>query len=850
MEYKGWLLDVYDDPQDGVILWLLGESGERLRLRQAFPVTFYAAGPGGRLRALWQWLESQPIQVTLRRAEKRDLFQPAAQAMLAVEVAQAYRQPQLFAQACAAFPDLTWYDADVPVALRHAAACGTFPLAHLLVEADELGRVQRIQPLDTRWTLDPPPAPLRILELEPDCDPRHGTPRTLLVRYEKAEWRLPLASPRPLLVNLRALLQRHDPDLLLTAWGDTWLLPYLIELGKRHNLPLPLNREPGRAAAFRPERSYFSYGQVVYRGQQVSLFGRWHIDRHNATLWDDYGPDGTFEFARVPCLPAQAAARLSPGSGISAMQVVCALQIGVPVPWHKQQVEDFKTALDLLHSDMGGLVYQPLVGLHRDVGAIDFISMYPSIMVRGNISPETHPHDPSLPGEEPPGLIPQTLGPLLEKRVALKQRLGTLPHWHPRRSADKARSSAHKWLLVTCFGYLGYKNARFGRIESHEAVTAGGREALLRAKEAAEDQGFAILHMYVDALWVQKPGASQPQDFQPLLDEVAARTGLSIALDGVYRWVAFLPSRVDGNVPVANRYFGVFQDGSIKARGIESRRRDTPVFISEVQMELLEWLAKAESADDLEHYIPGAFKLLRHRLAQLAAGKVPPEKLLVGQKLSRKLEEYSAPSPAARAAAQLAVAGKESAAGQRIYFVWLRGQPDVHAWDRPEPLDPRRLDLGRYRELVLRAAETIFLPLGIEPVMMRELVTSGACAVPLAGLAFQQRGDLLAVDGFPGELLADAHAHVVDRVQLQAPGDAGRDFGRVAIRREVGGVISGQGFERFQAAAEDGQAAQPGLQQRDAKGLLAAGQEHGICQAVNGRHLAIGQALGQQVRQE
>jgi DNA polymerase II len=60
---------------------------------------------------------------------------------------------------------------------------------------------------------------------------------------------------------------------------------------------------------------------------------------------------------------------------------------------------------------------------------------------------------------------------------------------------------------VTCFGYLGYKNARFGRIEAHEAVTAYGREALLRAKEAAEDMGFTVLHMYVDGLWVQEAGA-------------------------------------------------------------------------------------------------------------------------------------------------------------------------------------------------------------------------------------------------------------------------------------------------------------------------------------------------------
>jgi DNA polymerase-2 len=372
------------------------------------------------------------------------------------------------------------------------------------------------------------------------------------------------------------------------------------------------------------------------------------------------------------------------------------------------------------------------VGLHRWVGSIDFVSMYPSIMVRGNISPETRPHDPSQEGLDPPGLIPQTLGPLLDKRVMLKRRLGELPPWHPQHSADQARSSAHKWLLVTCFGYLGYKNARFGRIEAHEAVTAGGREALLRAKEAAEDAGFTVLHLYVDALWVQKPGARRPEDFKSLLDDISARTGLPIALDGVYRWVAFLPSRVDDRAPVANRYFGVFQDGSIKIRGIECRRRDTPTFIADVQIELLKWLAQAKDADELPSYLPGALKLLRLRLSELRRGRVPPEKLLVGQALSRKVEEYTSPSPAARAAAQLQAAGKEAAAGQRIRFLWLRGLPDVHAWDCDQPVNPQRLDLARYRELTMRAAETVFQPLGLELATLRQLIDGGAVALSLA----------------------------------------------------------------------------------------------------------------------
>ncbi len=167
------------------------------------------------------------------------------------------------------------------------------------------------------------------------------------------------------------------------------------------------------ARFYKPERSYFAYGQVIHRGQQLLLFGRWHIDAYNAVFFHDYGLEGVLELARVTALPAQNVARVSPGTGISAMQILTALRDGILVPWHKQQAESPKTALDLLHADQGGLVYQPTIGLHRDVAEIDFISMYPSIMAHFNISPETviRPHPPAplqgklaVPGGRLPGL--------------------------------------------------------------------------------------------------------------------------------------------------------------------------------------------------------------------------------------------------------------------------------------------------------------------------------------------------------------------------------------------------------------------------------------------------------------
>jgi DNA polymerase-2 len=498
---------------------------------------------------------------------------------------------------------------------------------------------------------------------------------------------------------------------------------------EKHQITLPLSREYGRGVERREERFYHSYGGVIYRGPQVRLFGRIHISTENTVMYHDYGLEGVFEMARVTSLRLQTAARVSPGTGISSMQILTALRQGVLVPWHKQQVELPKSAYSLLQADRGGMVYQPTIGLHSQVAEIDFISMYPSIMEHFNISPETVgkggangtfvPELEMTIDQDHRGLVPDTLQPLLEKRIKLKQALAGMNPKDIRYLPYQARSSAHKWLLVTCFGYLGYKNARFGRIEAHEAVTAYGREALLRAKEAAEDLGFRVLHMYVDGLWVQKEGASQVADFQPLLEEILDRTGLPISLDGVYRWIAFLSSRPDPRVPVANRYFGLFKNGTWKVRGIEIRRDDTSRWIKNIQLELLNLLADAPDAGKLSEQLPRIHSLLQARLAALREQKVPLVELLISQKLSRTLEEYKVLSPAARAAAQLQKIDKTLIPGQRVRFLYTRGKPGVYAWDLPERPDSGMIDTDRYAELLFRAAFTILQPLGVEEQTLR-----------------------------------------------------------------------------------------------------------------------------------
>jgi DNA polymerase elongation subunit (family B) len=93
-------------------------------------------------------------------------------------------------------------------------------------------------------------------------------------------------------------------------------------------------------------------------------------------------------------------------------------------------------------------------------------------------------------------------------------------------------------------------------------------------------------------------------------------------------------------------------------------------------------------------------------------GRMPLEELVVSQRLSRELSEFSAPSPAARAVWQLQAAGKPVTAGQNIQFLYTRGEAGVRAWyTLEEDADSRMVDTQRYRVLLMRAVDTVLKPI-------------------------------------------------------------------------------------------------------------------------------------------
>ncbi len=730
----GWLFDVYP-LGDRVVLWFITSEGEKLRLEDEFAYVIYLSGPEARLQQAAAALQPRRWLRRVYRTHGRDLQSGREIPVLALELAAyAYLSPLrgwLGKEA-----SLECYNCDLDVAAYYLYRRRLYPCAWYDLEKGG-GRLKALTIREDPFAVEFSLPPLTTLYLGLAKDPL--IPLTagngLVVGWEGQTLELEAGTPLTVVTEVVRHLRRCDPDVVLSDWGDEEIMPVLWRLSRRHGLSLPLDRESGtapqifhRLEAAAGGRSYFSYGRIVYQGPSVPFLGRWHVDRRNSFFFREAGLAGLVQVARIGQLPLQQAARASPGTLITSMQLAGAVTDNILIPWRKGEPERFKTAGELLTVDKGGLSFMPPVGLHFQVAELDFASMYPTIMTIHNISPETVNCECCAPSLSPShlamaevgrvpeagfhlcqrreGLVPRTLRPILTLRERLKARAKEAPPLEAKVYQD--RQNALKWMLVTCFGYLGYKNARFGRIEAHEAVTAFGRDKLLTAKEICEAAGFRVLHGLTDCLWVQKEGLTEAE-LTDLCAKIEAVTGVKLALEGVYHWIVFMASRQHPQRPVATRYFGGFADGRLKVRGLFSRRRDTPIFVRRAQEALLRRLAWAATAAELTALRPELEELAEHYRQLLRAGGIPPQELMVTKILSQPAAEYRVDTATALAVRQLAEAGVHLVPGEKVRFVYReRGGPkDLRVQAAPFLEGLEDYDTSVYLALLDRAMEEV-----------------------------------------------------------------------------------------------------------------------------------------------
>lgn len=732
---KGWILDIYPSALGEFAVWIITEDKQRLRLTDSFRPKIYVSGKEENLDRLTSQLLYDKAVATW------DVVQRCAKAIDAKEskvleiVLKDSRMTPSFTRRIlrsGKYLQYQIFNCDLKHEQMYFYSRDVFPLAFVEIEAKNAHLEYNL--LDSVENADYPIPPLRILEIEVNVVKRDKITKitnpidNIVVKQGNSKVIINSSDEAKKLLELIDSISELDPDIIVTKGGDSYLFPYLVHraaingilksliLG-RENIPLMTRNIRGK--------TFFSYGRTFYRAPMRRLYGRVHVDKKNTFIIAECGLDGLFEIARICRVSLHTAARSSIGSSMSSIQFYQAFKNNLLIPRNKGISEAFKSSLELLVGDRGGLVFEPEVGVHDDVGEVDFSSMYPTLMINNNISaetvlckccPDSNIRIPELNYnicEKRIGIVPKSLESIVNKRRDYK-RLKLETQDKRLREVYDNRQTALKWILVTCFGYLGYRNARFGTVDGHIGVCALGRETFLKAAKIAEEKGFKIIHGIVDSLWLKKKEATN-EEYSELCKEIYKETNVPLSFEGRYSWIVFLPSKMHPSIGVLNRYYGVMENGKIKARGLELRRRDTPQFISDAQNEMLEVLAEAKNTREFVKKIPDALRIVQEYRERLLMGKVPVWDLIITKHLSKNLKEYKQMVSQVIAAKQLLKDGVEVAAGKNVKFLFTSAK-NKHYERRviAEELIEKNTnsDIKKYLLMLYASAATMFSPFG------------------------------------------------------------------------------------------------------------------------------------------
>ncbi len=736
MRLSAWLFECYPS-LDGMVVWLIDREGVKYRCHHPFLPSFFLHLSDADRRRLTVLAGRSPVPVLFTITQRREIYSGETWDVAEVTVLTPTRFREAVRYFEQFFPHFAFFNSDILPQQLFLYHTELFPLALGDYDIDDRGTL-------TGWTLHdscaaiiyelPPFSILHIRDARDFVPPKYRKQLQLEVLYDGKTYALEQDNPLEIMETLNLDFHRCDPDIVLTDYGDSLLMPQLTALSARTNIPLLLNRDDSAGYFKTRESSFFQYGKIVHKDGAFELAGRWHLDLQNSFTMVEADLDGVFELARLTQIPVQRQSRASIGTSMSSMQLSWAYRHGYLIPSKKREPEGFKSAATLLLADRGGLIFNPPLGYHEDVAELDFVSMYPTIMVEKNVSPETINCRCCRNGAVPElgyticakreGIVPATLRAVVQKRAHYKKLRREY------KGKDEAlfrkydrRQNALKWMLVSCFGYLGYKNARFGKIEAHESVNAFSRDAILTAKELAEERGFRMLHAIIDCVWLKKQGATE-QEYEQLCRTIASRTGIDISLEGIYSWILFPASKIDPAITTANRYAGWYRHGDVKIRGLESRRRDTPKFIKNMQTAMLQALSGARSVAEVEILIPQVLDIARNHVAMLRSGRVNPMELVLRRHITKEADEYTNNNISAVVSKLIAGMGVHLAPGEMIEFIII----DQSGKRKPEKAKPLALyafedgyDIEQYTELTLRAAETMLQPFGYSKEKLKEV---------------------------------------------------------------------------------------------------------------------------------
>ena len=461
--------------------------------------------------------------------------------------------------------------------------------------------------------------------------------------------------------------------------------------------------------------------------------GRAIIDESNTFFYGETNLDGVLDLVSRSRKPVQELAWASIGNVPTAIQICEAHNRGVLVPWNSWRHEFYKPMRMLHDADRGGFIFAPEIGVHENVHELDFSSLYPNIICTRNVSSDVIRCDCHSDRDDVPGLgysicdergyLVDILQPIIDARDEIKaairrEQQQTDPD-EDRLAELKRRSGALKWILVACFGYQGFSNAKFGRIEVHEAINAFAREILLTAKQRLEAGGWRVVHGIIDSIWVTPdPDVDDDdrKDLEALATEITESVEIRLEHEAHYDWIGFIPQR-KSDVGALTKYFGkVAGKNKFKIRGIEARQRSTPSFIEKVQRDCLERFDATRSPD-------AVLCRLQDAITRLHAGTVPVEHLVERNRVSKPLEGYAQNTQNVAALKRARDQDLAVHPGQDVKYVVVDDEKTSRERVALAHEEIETYDASYYETQLVRAVESVLSPLGWDWTEIRRELT-------------------------------------------------------------------------------------------------------------------------------
>jgi DNA polymerase I len=376
----------------------------------------------------------------------------------------------------------------------------------------------------------------------------HGFQKVFSTKKSSLDFIETLPNEKELIIKFVETIQSEDPDIILGYNSDRFDFPYIKERAAKLGVSLKLGFDGstlkitnnGRRNATRIKgRIHIDLYSNMRRNLPLEhhslkrvykeIFGKDKIDipGHEVyTCWND-GSEKleklfryslgdvmavteigekmlplNIELTRIVGQPLFDVARMGSGKQVEWYLIRKAFEYGDLVP---------NKFGKYLRDVVGGHVEEPIKGLHTNIYYFDFRSLYPSIIVSKNISPDTLVEDGN--GDcyiapefgynfkkTPQGFIPSVVSKLLENRIQKKSMMKKSKDPRERQILN-FQQKALKRLTSTIYGLYNHSTFRWYSIECSEAITAWGRDFLQKTMEKSEKHGFKPIYADTDGFY-------------------------------------------------------------------------------------------------------------------------------------------------------------------------------------------------------------------------------------------------------------------------------------------------------------------------------------------------------------